>query len=56
MYFGAKSVFIQDANSLAMNPKVFIEGLRYLKETFPTVDRVTSYARSSTVAKRLSAR
>jgi radical SAM superfamily enzyme YgiQ (UPF0313 family) len=55
MYFGAKSVFIQDANSLAMNPKDFIEGLRYLKEAFPTVDRVTSYARSSTVAKRLSA-
>lgn len=55
MYFGAKSVFIQDANSLAMNPDIFIEGLRYLREAFPTVDRVTSYARSSTVAKRLSA-
>ena len=54
LYFGGKNVFIQDANSLAMKPEVFIEALRYLKENFPAVDRVTSYARSRTIAKRLT--
>jgi radical SAM superfamily enzyme YgiQ (UPF0313 family) len=54
LYFGGKNVFIQDANSLAMKPPDFIEALKYLKEQFPTIDRVTSYARSRTIAKRLT--
>jgi radical SAM superfamily enzyme YgiQ (UPF0313 family) len=54
MYFGSKNVFIQDANSLVMNPGVFVEALTYLKKTFPTINRVTSYARSGTIAKKLS--
>ncbi len=55
MYFGCKNVFIQDANSLAMKADVFIDALTYLKETFPGIDRVTSYARSRTIAKSVSA-
>jgi radical SAM superfamily enzyme YgiQ (UPF0313 family) len=55
MYFGCKNVFIQDANSLAMKADVFIEGLKYLKETFPTIERITSYARSRTIARSVSA-
>lgn len=51
MYFGCRNVFIQDANSLAAKPDVFIGALRYLKETFPTIDRVTSYARARTLAR-----
>jgi radical SAM superfamily enzyme YgiQ (UPF0313 family) len=54
LYFGGRNVFIQDANSLAMKPEIFIEALTYLKENFPSIDRVTSYARSRTIAKRLS--
>ncbi len=54
LYFGGKNVFIQDANSLAMNPEDFLEALTYLKETFPSIDRVTSYARARTIAKRLT--
>ncbi len=54
MYFGCKNVFIQDANSLAMKPDVIIEALQYLKETFPSIERVTSYARSRTLAKGVS--
>jgi radical SAM superfamily enzyme YgiQ (UPF0313 family) len=54
LYFGGKNVFIQDANSLAMKAETFIEALKYLKETFPSIDRVTSYARSRTIARRLS--
>lgn len=54
MYFGCKNVFIQDANSLATKPDVFIESLKYLKEAFPTIDRVTSYARARTIARNVS--
>lgn len=54
MYFGCKNVFIQDANSLAMKPDVLIEGLKYLKETFPSIERITSYARSRTIARTVT--
>ena len=54
LYFGGKNVFIQDANSLAMKPADFIEALAYLKQQFPSIDRVTSYARARTIAKRLT--
>lgn len=54
MYFGCKNVFIQDANSLAMKADVFVDALKYLKEIFPTIDRVTSYARSRTLARSVS--
>lgn len=54
MYFGCKNVFIQDANSLAMKADVFVDALKYLKEQFPTIDRVTSYARARTVARNVS--
>jgi radical SAM superfamily enzyme YgiQ (UPF0313 family) len=54
LYFGGKNVFIQDANSLAMKPDDFIDALAYMKQQFPSIDRVTSYARSRTIAKRLT--
>jgi len=53
VYSGGKNVFIQDANSLAMSPESFIDALKYLKGKLPTIERVTSYARSRTIAKRL---
>jgi radical SAM superfamily enzyme YgiQ (UPF0313 family) len=54
LYFGGKNVFIQDANSLVMKTGAFFEALVYLKEQFPSIERVTSYARSRTIAKRLT--
>lgn len=51
MYFGAKHVFIQDANSLVMKKDDLVEVIQYLKDTFPTIDRITSYARSQTLAQ-----
>lgn len=54
LYFGGKNVFIQDANSLVMKPEDVIEALTYLKQQFPSIDRVTSYARARTIAKRLT--
>lgn len=53
-YYGARSVFIQDANSLVMPPRDFAFLLNYLREKFPSVRRITSYARAQTIAKRLS--
>ncbi|MCX7858064.1 MAG: radical SAM protein [Deltaproteobacteria bacterium] len=52
-YFGAQNVFIQDANSLVMRVDDLCSVLVYLKERFPSISRITSYARSQTVANRL---
>lgn len=48
---GMKSIFIQDGNSLVIKPLDMIRILRYLRDAFPMVERVTSYARSQTIAK-----
>jgi biotin synthase-like enzyme len=48
---GMRSVFIQDANSLVIDPKDFIEILTHLKTRFPWIERITSYARSHTIAR-----
>lgn len=49
---GAKTVFLQDADSLIMKTKDFIDILIHLKKTFPSVERVTTYARSRTIVKK----
>ncbi len=48
---GLKSIFLQDADSLIIPPSEIIEILDYLREKFPSIERITSYARSSTIAK-----
>ena len=48
---GMKSIFLQDGNSLIIKPEDLIRILEHLKEAFPYVDRVTSYARSHTIAR-----
>nr|NJM02846.1 radical SAM protein [Desulfobacula sp.] len=48
---GMKSVFLQDANSLIMKPDDLVRVLSHLKTCFPHVERITSYARSHTVAR-----
>jgi radical SAM superfamily enzyme YgiQ (UPF0313 family) len=48
---GMESVFLQDANTLILKPKDLTEILWYLRERFPWIVRITSYARSRTVAK-----
>lgn len=48
---GLESVFIQDANSLIIEPSDLIEILKYLKKRFPQIKRITSYARSQTVSR-----
>jgi hypothetical protein len=48
---GMKSVFLQDANSLVIKPDQMVEILAYLAERFPSVERITTYARAHTIAR-----
>ena len=48
---GMKSVFIQDANSLIIKPPDLVAVLTHLKTRFPWIERITSYARSHTIAR-----
>ncbi|MHC1729096.1 MAG: radical SAM protein [Syntrophobacteraceae bacterium] len=52
LYTGHGSVFIQDANSLVLPASMLAEAIRYLKARIPGIGRITSYARSSTLAKK----
>ncbi|MGD9006567.1 MAG: radical SAM protein [Desulfobacteraceae bacterium] len=49
---GAKTAFLQDANSLIMKTDVLVEALTHLRQTFPSLARVTTYARAKTVAQK----
>ncbi|NLN60329.1 MAG: radical SAM protein [Deltaproteobacteria bacterium] len=49
---GGKTAFLQDANTIIMRPDELVEVLRHLRETLKTLTRVTSYARSKTLAQR----
>jgi len=48
---GMKSVFLQDSNSLIIKPDDLVTILQYLTDTFPKIERLTSYARSHTIAR-----
>lgn len=48
---GMKSIFLQDGNSLIIKPDDIVRVLKYLQQSFPQVQRVTSYARSHTIAR-----
>jgi len=52
MHSGAHNVFLQDANSIIMRTPDLVEVLTFLKATLLTVDRVTSYGRSHTAARK----
>jgi hypothetical protein len=48
---GGKTVFLQDANSLLLKPPDLGRVVRKVTEVFPDVERITSYARSQTLAR-----
>jgi len=52
LFSGAGTVFLQDANSLIMPTEQVVEVLECLRGAFPGISRITSYARSKTIAKR----
>jgi radical SAM superfamily enzyme YgiQ (UPF0313 family) len=47
-----QTAFLQDANSLVMKTEELVQVLSHMKEKFPSVQRVTSYARARTVARK----
>ena len=49
---GGKTAFLQDANSLILPTKKLVDILKHLRKTFPSLNRVTSYARSRTLSQR----
>jgi len=52
LYAGGENAFLQDANTLIMRTNELAEVIRFLKETLPSINRITSYARSKTAAKK----
>jgi hypothetical protein len=52
LYYGGESVFLQDANSLILKTPDLVEILRFIREKFPGVSRITSYCRSKTAKRK----
>lgn len=51
---GGEHVFLQDGNSIALRDGRLSDVLRYLKECFPSINRITTYGRAENLS-RLSA-
>src|SRR3990172_680431 len=47
-----RTAFLQDADSLLLPTPELLEILRYLKEKFPGLQRITSYARATTLKRK----
>jgi len=52
MAYGLHSVFLQDANSLVLSTRDITTILHHITSRFPAVERITTYARASTVSKK----
>ena len=52
LWASGKSAFLQDANTLIMRTPDLVRIVSFLKQTFPELKRITSYARSKTAAKK----
>ena len=52
LYNGGKTVFLQDGDSLLLPVSQLVEILGQLKEKFPFIQRITTYARSRTLLRR----
>ncbi len=46
---GGRTVFLQDANSLMLSTDSLVSLLDHIRERFPQVERITSYARAGTL-------
>ena len=49
---GARTAFLQDADSMSMRPREYIAMLKHLRQTLGSLTRVTTYTRSKTLSKR----
>ncbi len=49
---GKKTVFLQDADNMVMRTGDLVNVLNYLKSKFPSIKRITTYARAKSVFKK----
>jgi radical SAM superfamily enzyme YgiQ (UPF0313 family) len=52
LYYGTGACFLQDADNLIMETDALVEVLKFLREKFPEIRRVTTYSRSRTIARK----
>ncbi|HBF42461.1 MAG TPA: radical SAM protein [Desulfobacteraceae bacterium] len=52
LYYGTWACFLQDADNLIMKTRDLVEVLKFLKEKFPEISRVTTYSRSRTIVRK----
>jgi radical SAM superfamily enzyme YgiQ (UPF0313 family) len=52
LYAGGQSAFLQDSNTLIMRTPELIQVITFLRKTFPNLNRITTYGRSHTSARK----
>jgi radical SAM superfamily enzyme YgiQ (UPF0313 family) len=52
LYYATGACFLQDADNLIMATDALVEVLKFLREKFPEIKRVTTYSRSRTIARK----
>ncbi len=52
LYYKTEACFLQDADNLIMKTDDLVEVLRFLRQQFPDIARVTTYSRSRTVIRK----
>jgi histone acetyltransferase (RNA polymerase elongator complex component) len=52
LYYKTDACFLQDADNLIMRTDDLVEVLRFLREKFPEIKRVTTYSRSRTIVRK----
>lgn len=52
LYYGTGACFLQDADNLIMTTDDLVDVLKFLREKFPEMKRVTTYSRSRTIARK----
>ncbi|MEW6672210.1 MAG: radical SAM protein [Thermodesulfobacteriota bacterium] len=52
LYYGTDACFLQDADNLIMRTEDLLSVLKFLKEKFPQITRITTYSRSRTVIRK----
>lgn len=52
LYFGTNACFLQDADNMVMPVEDLVTALECLRENFPEIERVTTYARSRSIVRK----
>ncbi len=52
MYYGTGACFLQDADNMVMKTGDLVAVLKFLRDLFPEITRVTTYARSRTIVRK----